>query len=171
MSEYYDALSSGYGELYSEEQLDKFEFLMSWLKTLKGFILDLGAGTGLIQKFFIPSVSADSSIEMLKRNNNPNRVCCDARFLPFKDESFNSLISVTMLQDVKEKRRVLREIARVCKGVIILTILKRNYNKERLDALMSKNFEIIYFDVQGKDYCYYLKRKKQEEIKRLRIRF
>lgn len=171
MNEYYDELSKGYEELYAREQLDKVEFLVPWLENLEGPVLDLGAGTGLLQNFFLPNVSADSSIEMLKKNKNPNRVLCDARFLPFKDDSFNSLISVTMLQDVKEKERILRGIARICKGIIIITILKRNYKKENLDALMSKFFEIVCFDVQEKDYCYYMKRKELKTIKRLRIRF
>lgn len=168
--EYYDQLSKGYDELYGREQLDKIEFLMPWLKSLAGFTLDLGAGTGLLNKRFESSVSVDSSLEMLKKNTGQNRVLCDARFLPFKDDSFDSLISITMLQDVRDKNRVLREVKRVCKGAVILTVLKRNYSKGKLDSLFTKYFDILFFDIQEKDYCYYLKRKAVKKIKKLRIR-
>jgi len=134
-TKYYDALSKGYEELYGEEQIDKIEFLLPWIKTLKGVSLDLGAGTGLLNDYFMPTVSADASAKMLKKNSNPRKVLCDARFLPFKDKSFDSVINITMLQDIAEKERILREIARICKDAAIITVLKRNYSKENLEIL------------------------------------
>jgi len=151
---YYDTISKGYSELYASEQESKFVLLKDWLLSLKGLTLDLGAGIGLIQKYFKPSVSADLSIEMLNLNQGL-RVCCDARALPFKDKSFDNLISFTMLQDIKAKNEVLSEIKRVCKEKVILTLLKRGKQLSSVKSIL-KDFKVLEFREHDKDYCFLL---------------
>ena len=118
---YYDELSEGYEELYGDEQREKYELLKDWIGTLKGLTLDVGSGTGIINEFFKPFVLTDSSFNMLRKASG-KRIVCDARYLSFKDKSFNNVTCFTVLQDILNKRRVINELKRVCSDKIIITI-------------------------------------------------
>ncbi|MBD3312099.1 methyltransferase domain-containing protein [archaeon] len=155
MIEYYDKLSQGYDELYGAEQREKYEFLKDWLSSLKGSILDVGSGTGIINEFIKPDVLTDSSLGMLSRAEG-TRVVCDARFLPFKDKSFDNITCFTVLQDIIDKKRVVKELERVCSDKLIITILKKLKSREELELLFN-DFKIADFKEQAKDYCFLLK--------------
>jgi len=83
-------------------------------------------------------VGIDSSAKMLgiarKRADGASLVCADADHLPFKDRSFDVVVSVTLLQNVPEPSATMKEIARVLKpkGVAIVTSLKRKYSPKKL---------------------------------------
>lgn len=155
MTEYYDKLSRGYDELYGAEQRAKHELLSDWLKLLKGSVLDIGSGTGIINEFIKPDVLTDSSFGMLSRAEGA-RVVCDARFLPFRDKSFDNITCFTVLQDVINKRKVLKGFERVCRDKVLITILKKLKTREELESLF-KGFEVLEFREQAKDYCFLLK--------------
>jgi len=80
----------------------------------------------------------DSSMKMLsiaqKRACLASLVCADADHLPFKDRSFDVVVSVTLLQNVPEPVVTMKEIARVLKpgGIAIVTSLKRKHGPEKL---------------------------------------
>ncbi len=156
---YYDSISNGYNELYGDEQREKYLFVNDWLLSLKGSILDVGSGTGIINEFIKPTVLTDNSFNMLKKASGV-RVCCDARFLPFKDKSFDNITCFTVLQDIIDKERVINELRRVCKDKIIITILKKLKRVEDVKKLF-KNLRLIEFREQEKDYCFLLSVKKE----------
>ncbi len=165
MNEYYDKLSKGYDELYGEEQRRKYETVKDWLLQLEKPIIDVGSGTGIINEFIKPAILTDSSIEMLKKATG-QRVCCDARFLPFKSKSFKSVTCFTVLQDVIEKDLVIKELTRVSSDKIIITVLKKLKTREQIEQLF-KNLEELDYREEDKDHCFLLKHEevKKEEIK------
>jgi ubiquinone/menaquinone biosynthesis C-methylase UbiE len=152
--EYYDKLSEGYDELYGEEQRAKHRFVQDWLDSLEGRVLDVGSGTGIINEFIKPFILTDSSLEMLKRADG-QRICCDIRFLPFKDKSFNAVTCITVLQDVIDKKKAIKELTRVCKGRLVITILKKLRTREELESLF-KGLKVIEYREQERDHCFLL---------------
>ncbi len=160
---YYDDMCEGYDELYGEEQRKKYAFLKDWLESLEGLTLDVGSGTGIINEFFKPAVLSDSSFKMIKRASG-TRVVCDARYLPFKDKSFDNITCFTVLQDILEKEKVIKELKRVCRGRIILTLLKRLKTKEEIESLFD-GFDIVDYREEEKDHCFFLEVRKEKKAK------
>lgn len=152
--EYYDGISSGYDELYGDEQRAKYKIVSDWLLTLSGSTLDVGSGTGVINEFFKPSVLSDFSFGMISFATG-ERVVCDARFLPFKNKSFDNITCFTVLQDVYNKDMVVDEFKRVARYKILVTVLKRLKSREELEALF-KAFKIIDYREEEKDHCFLL---------------
>ncbi|MDD2678332.1 MAG: class I SAM-dependent methyltransferase [Candidatus Nanoarchaeia archaeon] len=115
-------------------------------------ILDLGCGTGfslnvLIKKGF-KAVGIDVSFEMLAHAKNKGLIvaCADMKNLPFKDESFDGLISISAIQwEAPENYGLmLDEIRRVIKNSAIIQF----YPKEKAEfecfiKLSEKKFEIV----------------------------
>ena len=131
---YYDSISKGYDELYGSEQLEKFEEIR---KEIQGRVLDVGCGTGLITKLIPNSVGLDSSSGMLSKFEGI-KVLADAQKLPFKNKSFDTVISLTVLQDLKNPLKALNEMIRVGKKVVF-SIQKRNWSKERIEKLIDNS--------------------------------
>lgn len=137
VSKYYDAISQGYEELYGEEQRKKFEVIKE-LINFSGKILDVGCGNGKITNEIAEKgefvVGMDISKGMISKAKKEKAffIIADACSLPFKDDSFDIVISITVLQDIKEPLKALKEMKRVCKERILLSVLKRNWNREKL---------------------------------------
>ncbi|HMT03160.1 MAG TPA: methyltransferase domain-containing protein [Burkholderiales bacterium] len=84
-------------------------------------ILDLGSGPGTFSHFsnFLANsnfILYDISLSMLKSTFNKNKFFCingDAELLPFKNNSFNLVISNLMMQWLNNKKKVFKEINKV----------------------------------------------------------
>jgi SAM-dependent methyltransferase len=93
-------------------------------------ILDVGCGTGAMSRKLTPwgsVVSADFSPLALSfsRKRNLDLLCAsDAMRLPFKENSFDLVVAMDILEHVKDDSAALREIYRVLKpgGRIIATV-------------------------------------------------
>ena len=93
-------------------------------------ILDIGCGTGAMSRKLAPwgsVVSADFSPLALSysRRRNLNLLCAsDAMRLPFRDESFDLVVAMDILEHVSDDSAALSEIYRVLKpgGRIIATV-------------------------------------------------
>ncbi|HLE06341.1 MAG TPA: methyltransferase domain-containing protein [Candidatus Nanoarchaeia archaeon] len=157
--EYYDGISSGYDELYGDEQRAKYSVVKDWLFSLAGTTLDVGSGTGVVSEFFKPAVLSDFSFGMISFASGA-RVVCDARFLPFKDKSFDNISCFTVLQDVYNKRVVVDEFKRVARYKLLITVLKRLKSREELEALF-KGLKILDYREEEKDHCFLLEVSKQ----------
>ena len=125
---YYNSISEGYNELYGEEQKKKARILKQHLK-IKGLLLDIGAGTGISTEEFKDQATCillDPSLEMLKKAKGL-RVCASAEALPFKNKSFDTIVSLTALHHVNLEM-ALKEIDRVKKSnaEVGLTILNKS---------------------------------------------
>jgi ubiquinone/menaquinone biosynthesis C-methylase UbiE len=94
------------------------ETLCAELKNCR-LILDVGVGTGRfaepLQKAGFEVVGIDISKKMMSKATEKgvqNLVVADARFIPFKEKSFDAAISVHLLHLVSEWKKVLGEVCR-----------------------------------------------------------
>ncbi|HLD15233.1 MAG TPA: class I SAM-dependent methyltransferase [Candidatus Nanoarchaeia archaeon] len=130
--DYYNKIASGYNELHKEEQLKKLELIKRHVN-FEGLVLDIGAGTGISSEYWRNAkvISLEPAFEMLKQSKC-EKVQAKAEELPFKDEIFDGIISLTALHhaDLKE---ALKEIKRVSKknAKIVLSFLKKSANKPK----------------------------------------
>ncbi|WP_347838986.1 class I SAM-dependent methyltransferase [uncultured Draconibacterium sp.] len=101
-----------------------------------GKMLELGCGTGHWTALFVNEgfdvVATDVSDVMLKeafaKGLDAEILKADAEALPFKNESFDVLASVTMMEFVNSKEKVLEEVMRVLRpgGWLLLGCLNGN---------------------------------------------
>ena len=162
---YYNSIAKGYDNLYGEEQKHKWVNAKKMVKfSKKDIVLDLGCGTGIMIPEFAKKakivVGIDNSVEMLKLAPKPENaiyVLADAKKIPFPDNFFDKTISLSVLQDVKNPIVMLKEIKRVTKGYVVLTILKRNKNLEDIKRIISKYFKIKGTLEEEKDFIFVLK--------------
>jgi len=150
---YYDTIAPAYQELYKEEQMEKIREIMDLVDIKEDdFILDLGCGSGFLEPFIRGYyIGLDISKELLRKIKG-NKLLGDATRLPFKDRSFDWVFCITVLQDIKDKVKVLREIKRVGKRSVI-TIFKRNYTREQVLSMFKQaELEINIFKELSKDF-------------------
>jgi len=133
----YEELAKGYDELYGEEQKKKLEKIKH---LLKGRILDIGAGTGIVAKHFKNVVSLDPCKEMLDKAPG-KKVVGKAEELPFKEGDFDTIVSLTALHHT-DIDKVISEIKRLKPKNIVLTILKRSAKREEVVKKLKKEFNM-----------------------------
>ncbi len=129
--------------------------------------LDIGCGEGLYLKILKNSFGVDISINALKKakKNSENVVLADARRLPFKEKSFDLILSIEVVTHIDKKywKEVFNEIDRVLKknGIIILSMHnKKRYNKEISELI--DGIKIFWVDVN--EVLKFLKKYKIEKI-------
>ncbi len=131
----YEELAKGYEELYGEEQLKKLEKIKH---LLKGRILDIGAGTGIVARHFKDVVSLDPCKEMLDKAPG-KKVLGRAEELPFKAGEFDTIVSLTALHHT-EIDKVISEIKRLKPKNIVLTIMKKSVKCNEIVRKLKKEF-------------------------------
>ncbi len=128
-----------YDTRYTEEQVEKYEHILGYLG--RGKTLDNGCGTGLfLPKLGEYSVGLDLSSELLSEARsrvNQGLVQADSETLPFRENVFDSLVSVTVIQNVPSPETMVTESARVTKqgGPLVISSLKRVYKEEEFRNL------------------------------------
>jgi len=128
--DYYGSISSGYDELHSEEQREKARLIMQNCP-IGGLLLDVGAGTGSSTGLFsgkAECIALDPSLEMLKRFKGL-KVAARAERLPFKNKSFDCVVSITALHHA-DLGKAKAELERVAKenASIAVSFFKRAQN-------------------------------------------
>ena len=116
---------------------DKENILMNWLKQIpKGKILDEGCGIG---RYTIPlsqlgfdAIGLDFSQKLLdvaKKNAKKYKAKCrfvkgDIRKLPFKDKTFDAILSAGTIEHVPETEKAISELSRILKpkGYLIIHV-------------------------------------------------
>jgi len=126
--EYYNKIAKSYNELHKQEQLEKIRIIKQHIKP-KGLLLDIGAGTGISTKEFEDTcecIALDPAEKMLKQYNG-KKVLAKAELIPFPDNTFDTIISVTALHHTNINQ-ALKEIKRVAKpnAQIAITILNKS---------------------------------------------
>ncbi len=111
------------------------ELILDLLKPLTGEkILDAGCGTAIftrdILKMGSEAVGLDGSLAMLKRakskgNSHLEILQGDMLQIPFRDGSFDKVVSITALEFVEDGKRAVRELFRVAKpkGIVVVATL------------------------------------------------
>lgn len=122
-------------------------------------IVDVGIGTGIGIPYLsplAPVVGLDASIEMLRftsefictekrRIITISLVCASAEALPLRSNIFPSTASITVLQNLEDKRKGLQELVRITQpgGLVAITALGKTFSLEDLKALITDAFSTI----------------------------
>lgn len=147
----YDSSAEIYDSRYKEIQFLKYQTMLSGIE-LKGKILDLGCGTGLLAEFSEKKLfGLDLSFGMLKFAKKRGEIVVQAsqEHLPFRPETFDAVLSFTSLQNSDDAAKTLAEAKRILRkdGIFILTHLKKfNFLKQ-----IENNFEIQEISDCGED--------------------
>ncbi|MGQ9617760.1 MAG: class I SAM-dependent methyltransferase [Candidatus Aminicenantia bacterium] len=152
-----------------QRQLAIYKFCSQFVKDK--FVLDVGCGEGFgtyylgqYAKKIIGIDNSKTSIETAKRNyhkENIEFIQMNARKIEFPDEYFETVISMGVIEHVKDYESYLKEMKRVLKkgGVCVFSFLKRIYKvplepyhfrefylaeiKDLMEKHFSDNFEIF----------------------------
>lgn len=85
-------------------------------------ILDVGCGTGQLsyelsrKSKYVIGIDTSLAFKDRTRSNNVDFIRADCHYLPFKDETFEIVISIGMLEHVADYERSIFEMKRVLKG-------------------------------------------------------
>ena len=114
--DFYDHIATGYDELHSEEQLKKIHLLKQHLEVRPtDLLLDVGCGTGISTECWdCRKIGIDPSLGLLKQKKAKEGFYLQARAenIPFKDNTFDVVVSVTAIQNFDDFRKGLDEIKR-----------------------------------------------------------
>lgn len=152
---YYNGIAKGYKNLYHQEQLKKINLIKNKLIQM-GTILDMGSGDGVLNNILsndVKLISCDISKNLLKINNNENRILCDIHELPFKNNIFDQIIAITSIQDTTYPEKVITEANRTLKknGIFIISFLKISKKTSKIQESINTNFQIEKVIEEEKD--------------------
>tara|TARA_Y100000310_G_C20638636_1_gene792605 strand:+ start:674 stop:1150 length:477 start_codon:yes stop_codon:yes gene_type:complete len=148
---YYNSISKGYDELHKEEQEKKLLIVKELIHPEKdSSLLDVGCGTGISSSFNCNVIGIDPSLKLLEQSDKI-KVNGVGELLPFKDKSFDYVVSLTALQNFDNIEKGLLEMKRVCKKQLVLSFLKKSEKKEMIMSLVKKHFTIVKEIEEDKD--------------------
>ncbi len=135
---YYDEISAGYEQLHGEEQLRKAKIILQNLEVKKtDKLLDVGCGTAFYLSLFpCKKTGIDPSKELLKQANIPV-IQGKAEALPFPDNSFDIVISLTAIHHADPKKAV-AEMFRVAKRDLVISVLRKAANFKEIEKEILK---------------------------------
>ncbi|MFH1642798.1 MAG: methyltransferase domain-containing protein [Nanoarchaeota archaeon] len=159
---YYDDISDGYEELHKDEQLKKIELIKKHLKVApKDRLLDVGCGTGLTtEPWDCIRYGIDPAKQLQNRARQSDKInyrLAAAEDIPYPDNFFDIVISITAIQNFQDIEKGLSEIKRVGKNKFILSFLKRSPKKEMISDLIRKLFIVTEVIEEDKDLIYLCK--------------
>jgi ubiquinone/menaquinone biosynthesis C-methylase UbiE len=162
MDEYYSSIAPGYDALYGAEQDEKLrEFLRRAHIPTKGRILDIGCGTARSAQSF-PHLDwhgvepAQGLVDRAPQSARPYIILARGEALPFNDNEFDVVLSLTALQNYDDAEQGIREMGRVVKsdGILLVSFLKRSAKAMALDAALRKHLRILDSWESAKDMMY-----------------
>jgi len=160
----YDLTAHIYNTQYAEEQAAKIEAALEDLKIEKNsLVLDAGCGTGILFGYVADKaktiVGLDISRKILlqaknraKSFQNAHLICGDADNMPLKENTFNHVFGITLVQNMPNPVKTLREIRRVAKedAVIVVTGLKKAFTLHGFEELLrSADLKIVVLKGEG----------------------
>lgn len=172
---YYDHISAGYDELHKEEQLRKIEIILSRLlkETLvEGALLDVGCGTGFSLDMLAQATGkkvqgVEPSKGMLEQYKGKENITqAGAEELPYPDQHFCAVVSITAIQNFSDIPDGVAEIERVAKNdaPIIISCLKKSSKLKDISVTLADTFEVEEIIEEEKDLIYFCRKKKRLNI-------
>ena len=151
----YNYIAKGYDELYGEEQEKKVDIIKNNLPLKKDAkLLDVGCGSGVSSGFDCFVIGIDPSINLLKQNKN-SKICAAAEKLPFSDNSFDFVISVTSMHNFYDIEESINEMKRVGRNYFVFSVLKKSSKFGPIKRLIEKNFNIDQMIEEEKDVVFF----------------
>ena len=157
----YSLIAESYDKLHKEEQIKKLKLIEKNIKIIEP-LLDVGCGTGISTNYFkVKSFGIDNNKEMIeigKKNGYKNLIFSDAEDLPFKNKSFNTIISVTSFHNFNNMEKALKEIIRVSRNKnIAISFLKKSSKLNEFKLLIRKYFERLREIEEDKDIIFVIR--------------
>ncbi|MGB9676375.1 MAG: class I SAM-dependent methyltransferase [Candidatus Bathyarchaeales archaeon] len=164
----YDLTAHLYDMRYADEQKQKIEAALEEITIKKHcLVLDVGCGTGILFNYFVEKaksvvgldISRKTLQEAKKRAKNLENVylvLADADNMPFRENFFDYVFGVTVLQNMPAPAKTLMEVRRVAEGKakIIVTGMKKAFTLEQFQQLLSAaNLKAIAVKVENLN-CY-----------------
>lgn len=127
---FYDMKWEEVGYFAEEELVRRIAGAVLSGSSVNSKVLDIGCGDGRFINYLsragLESVGIEFSIEALKKAKERNLSVClaDGHFLPFRDETFDIITCIEVLEHIFNYADVLAEMKRVCKkqGKMILVV-------------------------------------------------
>jgi len=130
IKEDYDKTAKIYDSRYKAIQFIKYQDMLDGVE-VNGKILDLGCGTGLLAEFLSEKlIGIDISLEMLKSGKSRELfIQGDMENLPFKNNSFDAVLSFSSFMNLSDLKKGLIETKRVLNkdGLFIVTLLEKKF--------------------------------------------
>jgi len=170
----YDSTSHFYDDRYSKIQFEKYQMIFKEISFEDKILLDAGCGTGLFFDFFYEHLKVDLDKQYhflgvdiswnmlkefllkLKKEENAkklqiNLVLSDLENLPFRENVFHALFSLTSLQNLSNIFKGIKELFRVSRNYsdVKFSILKKKIDLDDLISQIKSNvsdLEIIESD-------------------------
>lgn len=147
----YDVTAHLYDIRYAEEQKQKIEAALEKITIKKHCsVLDVGCGTGILFNYVVDKAKSVVGLDISRKTmqeakkkaknfENVYLVLADADNMPFRENLFNYVFGVTVLQNMPEPAKTLMEIGRVAKGKakIIVTGMKKAFTLKQFQQLLS----------------------------------
>jgi len=166
---HYDRLAKVYDAQYGEEQETKIKAALNSLKLGNNdVVLDAGCGTGLLFPHIAKRVELVAGLDLSshiiqeakkRARQLPNAALlrADADQTPFRNQTFDTVFAVTLLQNTPNPLRTLEEIKRVSKNqaVIVATGLKKQFTQEGFTKLLHQarlNIKVLKTNEKLKGY-------------------
>lgn len=162
---YYDAISEGYTELHQREQLQKIAVIQQHFIFKKSMrVLDVGCGPGFFaHKVAAKVVGIDPSFELLKKAHMHSHVVCGrAEFLPFKNKTFDVVVSITAVHHCHAEK-ALAEMKRVGTAEWIVTVLKKAAKRVAIGKQIQQHFVCTKIE-EEKDDVYFCQNKEKRVL-------
>ncbi|MBN1329677.1 MAG: class I SAM-dependent methyltransferase [Candidatus Heimdallarchaeota archaeon] len=155
----YDASAEVYDARYTDIQHQKYSEILSRVMVFENnWIIDIGCGTGLFlglltnimnESFFKPIVGIDLSYEMIKIAHTKfpeiDFIVADSDNLPFKENSFDRIFSVTHLQNLPAPITTINEMNRIAqrKALVAISILRKTWTQDKLREIVGENNFVV----------------------------
>jgi len=174
--QHYDRVATVYDVQYREEQKRKYRAALDAARVSeRGYILDLGCGTGLFAEEaaelgdFV--IGVDHSAKMLKKakqRHNGRRIFflrVDADNLPFAEGTFDKIFSFTMLQNMPYPEKTVAEICRVSKkdSEVVLSVPKKAFTHSSFSHILDGTGLALTKFIDGEELKDYIAVLKYEE--------
>ena len=156
---YYDDISEGYEELHGEEQLKKIELIKKYFHPKKtDKLLDVGCGTGLTtEPWDCIRHGIDPAKKLITRARQKEKIeykIAPAENIPYQDNYFDHVISITAIQNFHDVEQGLKEIKRVGKNSFVLTALKKSSEIDNIKKLIYTLFDVMKDIEEKKDIMF-----------------
>jgi SAM-dependent methyltransferase len=142
-----------------EERADKYTVSFRKFIDGKGYILDVGCGSGVFSKKFTVNgnsvIALDIQKKFLKEINEEGiyKVCADAHNLPFRESSMDYILSFSLIEHlqkpgehIKEVHRVLKKKGKLITQVPNLQYLFEPHSKWPLLFLFPEKIQVVIFN-------------------------